>query len=114
MTPEDSIWKAIEKMSRERVHRILIEDKENEIYLSSSAHKDFLIYLIQKFKGYLNESLNIPVRTLSFSQNMPEITTIESNDSVYNTFQTMLERGLSALPILKENLIIGFVFKKDI
>ncbi|XP_045760560.1 5'-AMP-activated protein kinase subunit gamma-2-like [Maniola jurtina] len=112
VSPDQSLHEAINLLSKNRVHRLLMMDPLTGDVLYILSHKRILRFLFV----YLNE---FPELTF-FHKNMmdlnigtyEEIISVTDNTSVQEAFQLLLEKDISALPILDENGVLIDVYAK--
>lgn len=112
VSPDQSLHDAINLLSKNRVHRLLMIDPLSGDVLYILSHKRILRFLFV----YLNE---FPELTF-FHKNMmdlnigtyEEIISVTDKTTVQEAFQLLLEKDISALPILDENGVLISVYAK--
>ncbi|XP_023936622.1 5'-AMP-activated protein kinase subunit gamma-2 [Bicyclus anynana] len=112
LSPDQSLHEAINLLSKNRVHRLLIIDPLTGDVLYILSHKRILRFLFV----YLNE---FPELTF-FHKNMQdlnvgtydEIISVTDNTTIQEAFQLLLEKDISALPILDESGVLINVYAK--
>ncbi|CAH0404862.1 unnamed protein product [Chilo suppressalis] len=110
--PDQSLHEAINLLHKNRVHRLLMVDPYTGDVLYILSHKRILRFLFV----YLNE---FPELTF-FHKTMvdlkigtyDDIVSVTDNMTIKSAFQLMLEKDISALPILDENGILIEVYAK--
>ncbi|XP_011556347.3 5'-AMP-activated protein kinase subunit gamma-2 [Plutella xylostella] len=110
--PDQSLHEAINYLNKHRVHRLLLVDPVCGDVLYILSHKRILRFLFV----YLNE---FPELTF-FHKNLVElkigtydnIVSVTESTSIKTAFQLLLEKDISALPILDENKKLLDVYAK--
>lgn len=110
--PDQSLHEAINLLNKNRVHRLLMIDPFNGDVLYILSHKRILRFLFV----YLNEfpELTFFHKTLVDLKigTYDEISSVTDNTSIKTAFQLMLEKDISALPVLDENGTLLDVYPK--
>ncbi|CAH2244002.1 5'-AMP-activated protein kinase subunit gamma-2-like [Pararge aegeria] len=112
LSPDQSLHDAINLLSKNRVHRLLMIDPFTGDVLYILSHKRILRFLFV----YLNE---FPELTF-FHKNMldlnigtyDDIVSVTDDTTIQEAFQLLLEKDISALPILDENGVLINVYAK--
>lgn len=110
--PDQSLHDAINLLNKNRVHRLLMLDPQSGDVLYVLSHKRILRFLFV----YLNEfpELTFFHKTLVELKigTYEEIVSVTDSTSIKTSFQLMLERDISALPVLDEEGILIDVYAK--
>lgn len=114
MDLDKNLYEVCEKLIQERLHRIIIMDKESQVVVGTITQRDILLFIVRNFKAENDEGFNIPINQLGWIPNQ-KIVCAREFDSVFFTFATMSDLKLSALPIVDQNgSFLGFIQKSDI
>lgn len=112
VSPDQSLHDAINLLNKNRVHRLLMIDPLSGDVLYILSHKRILRFLFV----YLNE---FPELTFFHKKLLDlnigtyeEIISVTDNTSIKEAFQLLLEKDISALPILDENGVLINVYAK--
>ncbi|XP_072936724.1 uncharacterized protein [Epargyreus clarus] len=110
--PDQSLHEAINLLNKNRVHRLLLIDPSSGDVLYILSHKRILRFLFV----YLNEfpELTFFHKTLTDLKigTYDEIMSVTDNTCIKEAFQILLEKDVSALPILDENGTLIDVYAK--
>jgi 5'-AMP-activated protein kinase, regulatory gamma subunit len=110
--PDQSLHEAINLLHKNRVHRLLMVDPYSGDVLYILSHKRILRFLFV----YLNEfpELTFFHKTLVDLKigTYDDIVSVTENTTIKTAFQLLLEKDISALPILDENGILIEVYAK--
>ncbi|CAB3250078.1 unnamed protein product [Arctia plantaginis] len=110
--PDQSLHDAINLLTKNRVHRLLMIDPLNGDVLYILSHKRILRFLFV----YLNEfpELTFFHKTLTELKigTYEDIVSVTDDTPIRSAFQLLLEKDVSALPILDENGILVDVYAK--
>lgn len=110
--PDQSLHDAINLLHKNRVHRLLMIDPFNGDVLYILSHKRILRFLFV----YLNEfpELTFFHKTLAELKigTYEDIVSVTEETSIKTAFQLLLEKDVSALPILNENGTLIDVYAK--
>lgn len=110
--PDQSLHDAINSLNKNRVHRLLMLDPQSGDVLYVLSHKRILRFLFV----YLNEfpELTFFHKTLVELKigTYDDIVSVTDNTSIKTAFQLMLEKDISALPVLDEVGILIDVYAK--
>ena len=115
MDIDKNLYEVVDKIINERLHRLIIMDKESQVVVGTITQRDILLFIVRNFKSdNHDDGFDTPIAQLGWAPN-PNIITIKDNASVFNAFAIMIEHKMSAIPIVdqKENFI-GFIQKNDI
>lgn len=100
--PDQSLHEAINMLSKNRVHRLLLIDPLNGDVLYILSHKRILRFLFV----YLNEFPELTFFHRSLTElkigTFDEIVSVTDNTSIKTAFQLLLDKNISALPVLDE------------
>ncbi|XP_053625896.1 5'-AMP-activated protein kinase subunit gamma-like [Plodia interpunctella] len=103
VSPDQSLHEAINLLNKNRVHRLLMVDPQSGDVLYILSHKRILRFLFV----YLNEfpELTFFHKTLTDLKigTFDDIHSVNDDTSIKSAFQLLLEKDISALPILDEN-----------
>lgn len=113
--PSQSLHEAINLLNKNRIHRLLMIDNKTGDVLYVLSHKRILRFLFV----YLNEfpELTFFQKTLTELKigTYDDITSITDETSIKEAFQLLLEKGVSALPILdQEGKLLDVYAKYDV
>lgn len=112
MRPDQSLHEAINLLSKNRVHRLLMIDPYTGDVLYVLSHKRILRFLFV----YLNEfpELTFFHKTIHDLKigTYADIVSVTDNTSIRTAFQLLLEKDISALPVLDEDGILLDVYAK--
>lgn len=110
--PDQSLHEAINLLNKNRVHRLLMIDPMNGDVLYILSHKRILRFLFV----YLNE---FPELTFFHKKLLDlnigtyeDIISVTDNTTVKEAFRLLLDKDISALPILDENGVLINVYAK--
>ncbi|CAG9784361.1 unnamed protein product [Diatraea saccharalis] len=110
--PDQSLHEAINLLHRNRIHRLLMIDPYTGDVLYILSHKRILRFLFV----YLNEfpELTFFHKTLVELKigTYDDIISVTDSTTIKSAFQLMLEKDISALPVLNENGILIEVYAK--
>lgn len=110
--PDQSLHDAINLLNKNRVHRLLMIDALNGDVLYILSHKRILRFLFV----YLNEfpELTFFHKTISELKigTYDDIVSVTDDTSIRTAFQLLLEKDVSALPVLDENGTLIDVYAK--
>ncbi|XP_028162744.1 5'-AMP-activated protein kinase subunit gamma-2-like [Ostrinia furnacalis] len=110
--PDQSLHEAINLLHKNRVHRLLMIDPQSGDVLYILSHKRILRFLFV----YLNEfpELTFFHKTIADLKigTYDDIVSVTENTTIKTAFQLLLEKDISALPILDENGILIDVYAK--
>lgn len=110
--PDQSLHEAINLLSKNRVHRLLMIDPYTGDVLYVLSHKRILRFLFV----YLNEfpELTFFHKTIHDLKigTFADIVSVTDNTSIRTTFQLLLEKDISALPVLDDDGILLDVYAK--
>ena len=115
MDIDKNLYEVCDKIINERLHRLIIMDKESQVVVGTITQRDILLFIVRNFKSDNNDDgFDTPISQLGWAPN-PNIITIKDNLSVFHSFAIMIDHKLSAIPIIdqKENFL-GFIQKNDI
>ena len=102
-------------MKRYRLHRIAVYDKESQLIVGTLTHKDILLFLVQNFPKEMHKIFDRPI--LEFNNlNIPQkVFSAESRQHVVETFEGILVRRVSSMPIVSDHkTFLGHIHKKDL
>ncbi|XP_013188899.1 5'-AMP-activated protein kinase subunit gamma-2 [Amyelois transitella] len=103
VSPDQSLHEAINLLNKNRVHRLLMVDPQSGDVLYILSHKRILRFLFV----YLNEfpELTFFHKTLTDLKigTFDDIQSVTDSTSIKTAFQLLLQKDISALPILDEN-----------
>ncbi|XP_028037376.1 5'-AMP-activated protein kinase subunit gamma-like [Bombyx mandarina] len=112
VSPDQSLHDAINLLTKNRVHRLLMVDPANGDVLYILSHKRILRFLFV----YLNEfpELTFFHRTLMELKigTYDDIVSVTDSTTIQTAFQLLLDKDVSALPILDENGTLIDVYAK--
>lgn len=110
--PDQSLHEAINLLNKNRVHRLLMIDAFTGDVLYILSHKRILRFLFV----YLNEfpELTFFHKTITDLKigTYDEIVSVTDNTSIKTAFQLLLDKNISALPVLDENGMLLDVYAK--
>lgn len=110
--PDQSLHDAINLLNKNRVHRLLVIDPQNGDVLYVLSHKRILRFLFV----YLNEFPELTFFHKSLVElkigTFEDIVFVTDETSIKTAFQLMLEKDISAVPILNDDGILIDVFAK--
>lgn len=110
--PDQSLHEAINLLSKNRVHRLLMIDPYTGDVLYVLSHKRILRFLFV----YLNEfpELTFFHKTIHDLKigTYADIVSVTDNTSIRTAFQLLLEKDISALPVLDDDGILLDVYPK--
>lgn len=110
--PDQSLHEAINLLHKNRVHRLLMIDPQSGDVLYILSHKRILRFLFV----YLNEfpELTFFHKTITDLKigTFDDIFSVTEETTIKTAFQLLLEKDISALPILDENGILIDVYAK--
>ncbi|XP_049868982.1 5'-AMP-activated protein kinase subunit gamma-2-like [Pectinophora gossypiella] len=110
--PDQSLHEAINLLNKNRVHRLLMIDPFNGDVLYILSHKRILRFLFV----YLNEfpELTFFHKTLTDLKigTYDDIVSVTDNTSIRTAFQLLLDKDISAVPVLDENGTLIDVYAK--
>ena len=102
------------KMKNEKLHRIVITDKESHLVVGTLTQRDILLFIIRNFRSNADQPFNIPIGNLGWTGNIENLMFIYKEDAVYNSFAFMFEKNISSLPIVDQNKrYVGIINKTD-
>lgn len=115
MDIDKNLYEVCEKIINERLHRLIIMDKESQVVVGTITQRDILLFIVRNFKSdYNNDGFDTPISQLGWNSNN-NIITIKESASVYNSFAIMVDQKLSAIPVVDHNdNFVGFIQKNDI
>lgn len=110
--PDQSLHEAINLLHKNRVHRLLMVDPQSGDVLYILSHKRILRFLFV----YLNEFPELTffhktIKDLKIGT-FDDIVSVTDETTIKEAFQLLLEKDISALPILDENGILVNVYAK--
>eukprot|EP01016_Furgasonia_blochmanni_P040785 TRINITY_DN5228_c0_g1_i1.p1 TRINITY_DN5228_c0_g1~~TRINITY_DN5228_c0_g1_i1.p1 ORF type:complete len:299 (+),score=52.73 TRINITY_DN5228_c0_g1_i1:257-1153(+) len=111
---DDSLYKSIDKMGKERLHRCIVIDKESQTIIGSITHKDILLFAIKNLDAK-ETMLNLKIKDMGNLGLSEDIVGISYMSTVFDAMNTMIIRRWSSIPVVNEmNQFLGFVMKRDI
>lgn len=116
MDIDKNLYEVCEKIINEKLHRLIIMDKESQVVVGTITQRDILLFIVRNFKSdsAYEDGFETPISQLGWSPNN-NIMTMKETASVFNSFAVMIEQKLSAIPIVDQNEnFLGFIQKNDI
>ncbi|XP_026757256.1 uncharacterized protein LOC113516947 [Galleria mellonella] len=110
--PDQSLHDAINLLNKNRIHRLLMIDPQSGDVLYILSHKRILRFLFV----YLNEFPELTFFHKKLSDlkigTYDEIVSVTDNTTIKTAFQLLLDKDISALPVLDNNGILIDVYAK--
>lgn len=116
MDIDKNLYEVCEKIINEKLHRLIIMDKESQVVVGTITQRDILLFIVRNFKSdsAYEDGFETPISQLGWGPNS-NIVTMKETASVFNSFAVMIEQKLSAIPIVDQNEnFMGFIQKNDI
>ena len=115
---DENLFVSLQRMKKERLHRIAILDKESQTIVGALQYKDLLLYLIQNFKTdeYIDsEILNAPIEKLGGIGNYDQMLVMKEDQTVLSAFMKMFKNKNKVLPIVNAmGQFVDILNKKDL
>ncbi|XP_059060609.1 5'-AMP-activated protein kinase subunit gamma-2-like [Achroia grisella] len=112
VSPDQSLHDAINLLNKNRIHRLLMIDPQTGDVLYILSHKRILRFLFV----YLNEFPELTFFHKKLSDlkigTFDDIVSVTDNTTIKTAFQLLLEKDISALPVLDDNGILIDVYAK--
>lgn len=115
---DENLFVSLQRMKKERLHRIAILDRESQTIVGALQYKDLLLYLIQNFKTdeYIDsEILNAPIEKLGGIGNYDTMLVMKDDQTVISAFMKMFKNKNKVLPIVNGmGQFVDILTKKDL
>ncbi len=102
-------------MKKHKLHRIAVFDRESQLIVGTLTHKDILLFLLQNFPKEMNKIFNKTIMELNTLPITSKVFTADSKQQLVNTFESLLIRRISSMPIVcGQGKLLGHIHKKDL
>ena len=114
---DENLKEAIDLLKKHKVHRIIIEEKQNSQITGFISHETIFDYFLNNY--YSTENINffkIPLKYIEKALVPKNMVVIKSEETIISAVQKFFEYKISILPVYEgeESNILGFLYLKDI
>jgi len=112
---EEKLIDACIKMKKHKLHRIAVFDRESQLIVGTLTQKDILLFLLLNFPKEMQTIFNRKISELKDLPITSTVFTVDSKQQLVNTFETLLIRRISSIPVVcGQGKLLGHIHKKDL
>lgn len=101
-------------MRVQNLHRIIILDREKQLVVGTLTHRDILLFIIRNFKAKNADYFKTPLTKLGIFGLVDKPITFNKKEFLLTAFYFMLQKKLSAIPIVDDKeQFFGLINKTD-
>lgn len=101
-------------MKKHKLHRIAVFDRESQLIVGTLTHKDILLFLLQNFSKEMQKIFSASIKDLKTLPISTKVHSADSKQQLVHTFESLLIRRVSAMPIVDKGKLLGLIHKKDL
>lgn len=114
---EKDLLEACLAMRKDDLHRLMVSDASGQNFQGSITFREILLFIIRNYQDTQFQYFQMPIehtieRGLGSKK---DLKIVESHKRVYFTFELMIKKNISSIPIVDENKqFLGIIKKFDI